>query len=122
MIATKRGFTLIEILVALTISCLIMVFVSSIISKAIYMKMKSDIYADITSLANNAIQHSILDQSISIQTRNKLFHQAALRGWNLSIKREKDDQYDYLDKLVVNIYCPELQYSFTLIRLIQRVS
>lgn len=88
MTRSERGFTLIEILVALVISAMGLVAVAQMIGGATRAQIQAESIETAAMLASGAIEYALLPEPAASMGLANAIQQAEKRGWKLILSRQ----------------------------------
>ena len=108
-----RGFTLIEVLVALTLAALVMITVAQAVSLGGGYQHRARETTAAALLADEAMQMEVLGSGTD---QPKLSQRAVQRGWHLQVARKPSAEITGMDHIHVTLNCPNLGRTIALDR------
>jgi prepilin-type N-terminal cleavage/methylation domain-containing protein len=98
-----RGFTLLELLVALAITSLFTLWIAQLTTSTLKAKEKSDAYAEAALFCREVLNSQTQDQAISASQSVDYRKTAVSRGWALIIERNSIPDYPGIEQITVSL-------------------
>jgi len=119
LIVSNRGFTLIEVLIALVISAMATVSLGYFVAGAGRMQNESNDISSAGMLADTVLELIVLHHQTENEEINTLISSAKTDGWNIQIQTRKPEIQTNLVRIDVIVSSSNLKKSIVVSRLLQ---
>jgi prepilin-type N-terminal cleavage/methylation domain-containing protein len=108
------GFTLLEVLVAVTVAGMFTIAFSQIVSISMAASRKAEMICQASRFAQESMALELLNSTTVEPDKKEISRQLNSRGWNVEIHHQPLPGCTGLEKITVTVTCPDLDRRFSL--------